>query len=103
MTELITDKAAAIEFVTANAMDDFFGRRCFPIVFLPETATLKQFHDVVFWGKGYTNLSEESTGDTVVHYFMLRVKPDYVDAMVDALLTAGGGVVCGDERGWEDF
>lgn len=102
--ELETDPAKMAEMSKATAQEDrlMCSSREFPVVFLPATATVGQYLDLLYWCK-----SSSGPDDCVHHFdetyvpgflFKTRCKPQYVKHVIAEALKAGGGFVKNAEQ-----
>lgn len=67
-----------------------FGMRYKGRAFIPDTATVQQLREVMYWAKGHGNFGAADDGETSGIEFKFWIKPEYAKQFTDALITAGG-------------
>ena len=89
--QLVRDSVAMAELTEQTASVDIFGSRRFPVVYFPNTATVGQMMEALYWPKAHEapDVSYDGDGITV----KCRVKPEYVKHLIKDTLKAGGAFV----------
>lgn len=89
--QLVRDPAFMFEIAEQAASVDIFGSRRFLVVYFPNTATVGQMMEALYWPKAYEapDVSHDGEGITV----KCRIKPEYVRHLIEDTLKAGGAFV----------
>ncbi len=95
---LITNRDEMAVLAQASAKTDISGERYFPTVFFPDTATVHQIYEALYWAKGadYEGDQDDGKGGAGI-IFKVRVKPEYVASLINDTLVAGGAFVKGND------
>lgn len=89
--QLVRDPVLMAQIAEQTEAEDIFGSRLFPVVYFPNTATVGQMMDALYWAKSYDapDVSYDGEGISVC----CRIKPRCVKKLIEDTLKAGGAFV----------
>lgn len=64
-------------------------------LFVPETCTVGQLLDILFWPKNYDELIETEVNGARGAEVKVSVKPEYLDELKEVLVKGGGLILFG--------
>ena len=91
---LLTTQGKMLNFALEKVQD----YRCILLVFIPDTATIKQTKSILYWPKSKHLIGSAEEEDCFPYeglLFHVSIKPDCLSMMVTELTTVKGGLVKG--------
>ncbi len=88
---MVRDPVRMAEIAEQTASEDVFGSRRFPVLYFPNTATVGQMMEALYWPKAHEAPDVSCDGDGIT--VKCRVKPEYVTHLIEDTLKAGGAFV----------
>ena len=89
--QLVRDPVRMAKIAEQTVSEDIFGSRRFPVLYFPNTATVGQMMEALYWPKAYETPDVSYDGDGIT--VKCRVKPEHVKRLIEYTLKAGGAFV----------